>query len=91
MNAEQIVEYARREGFRLVPTEEVVTGAVARLPAPFTCRDLVEALPRDSRGRTVSEYLAALWIAELCRRGQIRRTDARWPRIYGPCTYKVSP
>lgn len=86
MNAEQIAEYIRRERFRVVVTEEMVMDVIAHVPQTFTCRDVVEAIPRDSKGCTVSEYLVTLWIEDLVRRGQIRWTGARYPRTYEAAT-----
>jgi len=82
MDAGQIVEHARRERYRVVVTEQMVIGAVARLPAPFTCRDVAGAIPCDDKGCTVSEYLVSLWIDDLVRRHRIRWTGARRPRTY---------
>lgn len=86
LRGEQIVEYACREGFRAIVTERMVTDAIAGLTKPFTCREVTDAIPRDAEGYTVSEYLVALWIEDLCVRGQIRWTGARCPR-----TYEVAP
>ncbi|HSX23060.1 MAG TPA: hypothetical protein VLE97_09825 [Gaiellaceae bacterium] len=82
MNAAQIIEYACRQGFRSVVTETMVTDAIATLPQPFTCRDVVLAIPRDSQGNTVSEYLVALWIDDMLERGQLSWTGAERPRTY---------
>ena len=82
MSPEQIVEYARRERYHVVVTEGMVTDALTCVLLPFTCRDVVEAIPRDDRGCTVSEYLVALWIEDLLGRGRIRWTGARRPRTY---------
>lgn len=83
MNADQIVEYASRQGYRVVVTEAMVVAALTRRTSRFTCRDLVEALPRDDQGCTVSEYLVALWIEELERRGWLRQVGRR------PCMYEA--
>lgn len=74
MNAEQIVQYAQRERYRVVVTEDMVTEVTAKLSSPFTCLDVVEAIPRDEKGCLVSEYLVALWIDDLVRRGRLRWT-----------------
>lgn len=76
MNAEQIVEYATRERFRVVVTESMVTDAMSKLTPPFTCQDVALAIPRDDKGCTVSEYLVALWIDDLVRRGCVRHTKS---------------
>ena len=77
MNAEQIVEYAQRERYRVVVTEEMVIEAMSKLSPPFTCHDIAEAIPRDAKGCFVSEYLVGLWIDDLVRRGRVRWTE-RW-------------
>lgn len=82
MTGDQIVEYARREHFRVVVTEQMVAEAIARLPSPFTCRDVVEAISRDERGCLVSQYLVALWIDDFVRRYRLRWTGAERPRTY---------
>ena len=82
MNAAQIIEYACREGFRTIVTEAMVTAAIATLPQPFTCQDVVLAIPRDARGCTVSEYLVALWIDDMVERRQLRWTGVQRPRTY---------
>lgn len=82
MTSSQIIEYACREGFRAIVTEAMVTEAVAALGRTFTCRDVVEAIPRDAKGCFVSEYLVMLWLDDLVERGCIRWTGARLPRTY---------
>lgn len=86
MSPEQILEYAKRERYRIVVTEQMITAALDQLDGPFTCRTLVEALPRDDRGCTVSEYLVSLWLANFIERRLIRWTDQRLPRIYARVT-----
>jgi hypothetical protein len=76
MNAEQIIEYACREGFRVVVTETMVMDAIATLAQPFTCLDVVEAIPFDEKGCAVSEYLVALWIDDFVGRGRLRWTKS---------------
>jgi len=76
MNAEQIVKYATRERYRVVVTEDMVLGAIAKLAPPFTCQDVSLAIPRDDKGCTVSEYLVALWIDDLVHRGRVRHTKS---------------
>ncbi len=68
MTGDQIIEHARRGGYHVIVTEVMVTEALARISSPFTCRDVVEAIPRDDRGATVSEHLVALWLEDLIRR-----------------------
>lgn len=82
MNPEQIIEYARQERYRVVVTEQMVITAMKGLSSPFTCRDVVAALPRDDRGSSASEYLVALWIENFIDRRLIHRTGAATPRTY---------
>jgi hypothetical protein len=82
VTGDQIIAYAKREGYRAIVTEGMVAAAIATFAKPFTCRDVVEAIPCDDRGSTVSEYLAALWLEDLIRRDRIRWTGAQRPRTY---------
>jgi hypothetical protein len=82
MSPDQIIEYARRERYRVVVTEQMIIAAVKELVPPFTCRDVVAALPRDDRGSSPSEYLVTLWIENFVDRGLVRWTGAASPRTY---------
>lgn len=71
MSGVEIVEYAEREGYRVVVTEQMVVDAIAAASGPFTCGDLAALMPRDASGCAPSEYLVALWVAVLLRDGRV--------------------
>ena len=75
MTGDQIIEFANREGLRVIVTESIMLTAITRLGERFTCRDIVEEIPRDldPLGMTPSEYLVALWIENFVERGVLSR------------------
>lgn len=83
MTGPEIIEYAQRQGYRVVVTEDMVWRAIGRIVwASFTVVDVVNEIPRDAQGSTVSEYLVALWLAELVRLKRILPTRRRFPARY---------
>jgi len=58
---------------------------MVKLSSPFTCLDVVDAIPRDEKGCLVSEYLVALWIDDLVRRGRLLWTKS-WRLAVGKRT-----
>jgi hypothetical protein len=98
MTEEQIIEFARRTGLRAVVTEAIMLEAIAELGDRFTCRDIVEKIPRDldPRGMAPSEYLVALWVENFVDRGllaHLLRGGHAGPAMYarGAAISKTKP